>query len=89
MKIKSIPQTYEAIRFINDIEVCKEIEDFVKDTWAQFICDPDKKILSTVVGNQILNDGDIIYKDNNMCFLFKTSVDCKIFDKYFEVIDET
>jgi len=89
MKLKSIPQTYEAIVFHDDIETCKNVQDFVEGTWAQLICNSDSKILSSIVGNNILSNGDIIYKDDNMCYLFKKSNGSHLFNKYFEVIDET
>ena len=84
MKIKTIPQEYEAIRFIDDIEVCYEIEKFLTGTYATLVYEGDKKILSTVIGNQYLEDGDIIYKGAFTCSIIKNDT---LFSKYFEVIE--
>ena len=83
MKIKTKPQEYDAIEFSYDIEVCQAIRDFINGHSATLICEEDKKILSTIIGNTILEDGDIIYK----CSSLFVSVIKKneSFDKYFEI----
>lgn len=84
MKIKTKPQEYEAIEFKDDIEVCFEIQEFIKGHSATLICDPDKKVLSTIVGNIVLKDGDIIYKGSEL--LVHVIKKSELFDKYFEVV---
>lgn len=84
MKVKTIPQEYEAIRFHDDIEVCHDIQDFLKGTYAQLKYEGNKKILSTVIGNQYLEDGDIIYKGELTCSVIKND---SLALKYFEVIE--
>ena len=84
MKIRTKPQEYDAVEFKDDIEVCFEIQEFIKDLFVKLICEPERKILSTVIGNTILEDGDIIYKGSD---LFVSVIKKgKLFDKYFEVI---
>ena len=85
IKIKTKPQEYEAIEFKDDVEICHAIQEFIKDGCATLICKPDQKILSTIIGNQILEDGDIIYKGSNLFIhVLKRG---EIFDNYFEVIE--
>lgn len=84
MKIKTKPHEYDAIEFKNDIEVCSNIQEFLKGSTARLICESDRKILSTVVGNTILGDGDIIYKACDL--IVSVAKKGEYFDKYFEVI---
>lgn len=83
MKIKSKPQEYEAIEFKDEIEVCHAVQEFLGSS-GTLICEPDKKILSLIIGNIVLSDGDIIYKTNNL-FISVIKKD-KTFDDYFEVV---
>lgn len=84
MKVKTIPQEYEAIRFRDDIEACYDVQEFLKGSGAQLKYEGGKKILSTVIGNKYLEDGDIIYKDELMCSVIKND---SLALKYFEVIE--
>lgn len=84
MKVKTIPQEYEAIRFIDDIQGCCELDDFLKGAYAQLKYENGKKILSTVIGNQILEHGDIVYKGEFTCSIIKND---SLVLKYFEVIE--
>ena len=84
MKIKTKPQEYDAIEFKDDIEACHNIQEFLKGYSATLNCSPDKKVLSTIIGNTVLEDGDIIYKGSD---LFVSVIKKgELFDKYFEVI---
>lgn len=85
MKIRSIPQEYEAIEFKDDVEVCSEIQEFIKDRGVTLHCEPTRKVLSTVIGNTILEEGDIIYKGTG--FFVSVMKRGDIFNKYFEVIE--
>lgn len=84
MKIRIKQREYEAIRFKDEIEVCHNIQEFVKDK-ARLICEPGKKILSTFAGNYLLKDGDIIYLDENgFCFV---AANDNTLDSYFEILE--
>lgn len=85
MKIKTKPQEYDAIEFKDDIDVCHNIHEFIKGHSATLICEPCRKILSTIIGNIVLEDGDIIYKGSNL--FISVLKKGKPFDQYFEVIE--
>lgn len=70
MKIRSKPQDYEAIVFHDDIETCHAVQEFIGGD-ARLICEPERKVLSTLVGNTVLEDGNVIYKHNNAIHVAK------------------
>lgn len=84
MKLRTKQREYEAIRFKDEIGVCHNIQEFVKDK-ARLICEPGRKILSTLIGNYPLEDGDIIYlAENGFCFVAKND---NTLDSYFEILE--
>lgn len=86
MNIRSKPQSYEAIIFKDNMETCFNVQEFVKDNCAQLITEPTRKILSTIMGNIILESGDIIYKDEHG--FIHVSKNNETFNRFFEVVEE-
>lgn len=84
MKLRTKQREYEAIRFKDEIEVCHNIQEFVKDR-ATLICEPGRKILSTLISDYPLKDGDIIYLDENgLCFV---AANDNTLNSYFEILE--
>jgi len=83
MKIKTIPQEYEAIIFDG---ITQQVEDFIGDRAKIYKQDEDF-ILSDFIGNHCLNIGDYLYKTDSPLTMIRIAHNDKIFSKYFEVID--
>lgn len=84
MKIRTIPQEYEAIQFQG---TTKEIEDFLYKTHTQIYKQGDDFILSNILGNQGLNIGDYLYKHDSPLTMVSIAHNDTLFNKYFEVIE--
>ena len=84
MKIRTIPQEYEAIQFNG---ITKEIEDFLEKTHTQIHKKGDDFILSNILGNQGLDIGDYLYKHGSPLTMVSIVHMDSLFDKYFEVIE--
>ncbi len=83
MKIKTIPQEYEAIIFDG---ITKQVENFIGDR-ARIYKQGDDFILSDIIGNHGLDIGDYLYKTDSPLTMIRIAHNDKIFSKYFEVID--
>ena len=84
MKIKTIPQEYEAIVFNG---ITQEVEDFLLNTHSRIYKQGDNFILSDIIGNHGLGIGDYLYKTDSPLNVVHVAHNDKIFSKYFEVID--
>lgn len=83
MKLRTIPQEYEAIVFNG---ITKEVEDFLLNTDAKIHKKGDDFILSNFVGNHGLNFGDYLYKMESPLTMVSVIHKDKHTSKYFEVV---
>ena len=83
MKIKTIPQEYEAIIFDG---ITKQVENFI-GARARIYKQGDDFILYDFIGNHGLDIGDYLYKTDSPLTMIRIAHNDKIFSKYFEVID--
>lgn len=83
MKIKTIPQEYEAIQFNG---LTQDIEDFIANTDAKIYKSGEDFVLSNVIGNHGLNIGDYLYKHDSPLTMIGIAHNDNSFKKYFEVI---
>ena len=84
MKLRTIPQEYEAIQFNG---ITKEIEDFLEKTHTKIYKQGDDFILSNILGNQGLDIGDYLYKHDSPLTMVSIAHNDTLFKKYFEVIE--
>lgn len=85
MKIRTKPQTYDAIQF-NSID--DKLIGFLNGTGVEVLKVGRDFIMSGYVGNQGLNIGDWLYKHNEPLTFVSIVHGGNQFDKYFEVVDE-
>lgn len=83
MKIRTVPQEYDAIIF-NGIN--QEIDNFI-DGRAKIHKHGDDFILSDPLGNHGLDIGDYLYKTDSPLTMIRIAHNDKIFNRYFEVIE--
>jgi hypothetical protein len=84
MKIRTIPQEYEAIQFNG---LTKEVEEFLLNSHSSIYKQGDDFILSSIIGNQGISIGDYLYKHDSPLTTVSIAHKGNIFDKYFEVIN--
>lgn len=84
MKIRIIPQEYEAIKFNG---ITKQVEEFLLNSDARIYKNGDDYILSNFVGNHGVNIGDYLYKMNSPLTIVSVVHYDAITSKYFEVIE--
>lgn len=83
MKIKTIPQEYEAIIFDG---ITQQVKDFIGDR-AKIHKHGEDFVLYDFIGNHGLDIGDYLYKTDSPLTMIRIAHNDKIFSKYFEVID--
>lgn len=84
MKIRTIPQEYDAIVFNG---ITQEVEDFLLNTDAKIYNRDDGFILSNFVGNHGVNIGDYLYKMESPLSIVSVIHKDKNTEKYFEVVE--
>lgn len=84
MKIRTIPQEYEAIQFNG---LTKEIEDFINNSHAKIYKQGDCFVMSNAIGNHGLNVGDYLYRHSHVLTSICIARNDSLFAKYFEVIE--
>lgn len=84
MKLRTIPQEYEAIQFNG---ITKEVEDFILNSDAVIRKQGDDFILSNFVGNHGVSIGDYLYKMESSIKLISVIHKDKNTSKYFEVVE--
>lgn len=84
MKIKTIPQEYEAIQFNG---LTQDVIDFILNTDAKIYKSSEDFVLSNVIGNHGLNIGDYLYKYDSSLTMIGIAHNDTIFSKYFEVVN--
>ena len=84
MKIRTIPKEYEATQFNG---ITKELEDFLAKTHTQVHKQGDGFILSNILGNQVLDIGDYLYKHGSPLTMVHIARKDHLLDEYFEVIE--
>ena len=83
MRLRTIPQEYEAIQFNG---ITKEIEDFLEKTHTEIHKQGDDFVLSNILGNQGLDIGDYLYKHDSPLTMVSIAHNDALFKKYFEVV---
>ena len=84
MKLRSIPQEYEAIKFNG---ITSEVEDFLSKSNDKIYKNDDYFILSNIIGNYRVNIGDYLYKTNSKLNIINVIHADSVSSKYFEVIE--
>lgn len=86
MKIRTIPQEYEAIIFNG---ITKEVEDFIYNSDAKIHKQGDDFVLSNFTGNHGIHLGDILYVTERPLNMIQVAHrdNFGIFNTYFEVIE--
>lgn len=84
MKLRTIPQEYEAIQFNG---ITQDVLDFIDGSDAKIHKSGDEFILSNFIGNHGLNIGDYIYKSESPLIMISIVHNDSILNKYFEVIE--
>ena len=84
MKIRTIPQEYDAIIFNG---ITKELEIFLLNSDASIYRSGDDYILSNFAGNHGVNIGDYLYKMNTPLPMISVIHKDENTEKYFEVIE--
>lgn len=87
MKVRTIPQEYEAIVFNG---VTSDVKEFIAESHCGIHEQENGFVLSSIIGNQGLSVGDILYKvELSMLSMLSISVIKKDsdFSKYFEVVE--
>ena len=83
MKIKTIPQEYEAMQFIGDT---KEFSYFIADGGAKLNKIGDDYYLTCWLGNRGIDIGDYVYKYGEPLTLIGIAHNDTIFSKHFEIV---
>ncbi|NIE95163.1 hypothetical protein F3J02_01470 [Acinetobacter sp. Tr-809] len=83
MKLRTIPQEYEAMQFNG---ITEELNDFLKGTDSKVYMQGEDFVLSGFVGNQGIDLGDYLYKTDSPLTLVHVAHNDKLFNKYFEVL---
>lgn len=84
MKIKTIPQEYEAMQFKGET---KEFIDFVACGHAKLNKTGDNYYLTCWLGNRGLDVGDYVYKHGEPLTMIGIAHNDTLFDRYFEVAE--
>ena len=84
MKIRTIPQEYEAIQFNG---ITEDVKDFILNSDAVIYKQGDDFILSNFVGNHSISIGDYLYKMEAPLTMISVIHKDSNASKYFEVIE--
>lgn len=84
MKIRTIPQEYEAIQFNG---ITKDVKDFLSSASTRVRKQDDYFVLSNFVGNHRLEIGDYLYKIDSPITMVSVIHNDSNTSKYFEVIE--
>lgn len=84
MKLRTIPQEYDAIQFNG---LTKDIEDFISNSDAKIYKQGDDFILSNFIGNHGLDIGDYLYRHDSPLTMISIARNDHLFNKYFEVVE--
>ncbi|MEC6393378.1 hypothetical protein VXS72_15775 [Acinetobacter pittii] len=83
MRLRTIPQEYEAIQFKG---ITEELNDFLKGTDSKVYMQGEDFVLSGFVGNRGIDIGDYLYKTDSPLTLINVAHNDPTFSKYFEVL---
>lgn len=83
MKIKTIPQEYEAMQFAGDT---KEFSEFINSGHAELKKNGDDYYLSCWLGSRGIDIGDYVYKYGEPLTLIGIAHNDTIFSKHFEIV---
>lgn len=84
MKLISIPQEYEAIRFNG---ITEEVNEFLLESNDKVYKNDGYFILSNAIGNHRVNIGDYLYKMNSQLKTIGVIHADSITSKYFKVVE--
>ena len=84
MKVRTIPQEYEAIVFNG---ITSDVKEFIAESHCGIHEQENGFVLSSIIGNQGLSVGDILYKVELSMLSIGVIKKDSDFSKYFEVVE--
>lgn len=84
MKVRTIPQEYDAIVFNG---VTPEVKEFIAKSYCGIHEQGEHFVLSSIVGNQHLEVGDLLYRTNLSIESIGVIKKDSDYSGYFEVIE--